>query len=744
MSEAVFRISTSGGEELRNVLGQARNTYRSIAQLINADARRAARQREQIERDSIRAIDRIVSGQTRAEAQAERERTRAKLRELNERKRGEEKLQRDIERAQRTATRISDRLSKDRVRSAEKEAKEVERLARGMLVARERAEREATKVAQREYRMRERDMNRMYQYEARLNQRADADHRRSVAQRERRWGAMGSRVGSAVYGAATSYASSIHGQVQGARERRASTSRTINNAIYQAGAGAADAPELQAMVYQFAQQNGISSAEVAQGVNASQTEFNTIGNSRSTQQERRTNMRAALDTMLFARNTGQDTGEVLRVSGMLNNSGITDPAERRQTLLAMTGMAQRGAIELGSVTRTAMAPMQQRIAQSQAELRRTNPNATDADRSHATQQAVLQTFAEMEVGRAMGQSPRTMGNVMAAMGNSLQSDNTQQKMLQNIRSSNHGHGNAAAEAALFERGQDGRMRLRSTDALGLSRNLQTAFHGDSTAMQNVFAGGGHGNPQALQANWRRTLGLLMGGEGNENIGRMISGAGKDFTEDDVKRGEGLFAHDEQTTLTSLEEKQNAALTDTTNALVRFSNALNEFEKLHPFSAPAAEAGGNAAGNIAAGVGGGLIGRVLSKAVPAVGTVGRAIAAAPAAVAALPAAISGGASLATIGAGTVAAGATAAGVIGLGAGEAFTRLTNNRADASFGGRGHHSYAAGNHDSIMNPATWRMFAGFISDAIRRNPITATVSPADVVHARTVAATANQGGR
>jgi hypothetical protein len=637
-------------------------------------------------------------------------------------------------------------MRRERVRGVEKEADQTRKMAFAMFRARQQSERDATLEARREGRKRVQDAIGFARQEAtamrRERERAEADIRRADARRSSSWSATGGRMGQAAFGAATSYASGLHGQIQGAREHRALTSRSISNAIYQAGAGGADAPQLQEMVYQFARDNRMSSAELAEGVNRAQTEFNVLGNSRSTQGERVANMRSSLETMRFARNTGQDTGEVLRVSGMLQNSGITDPMQRRQTLLAMTGMAQRGAIELGSVTSTAMAPIQQRIAQSQAALRRTNPNASDADRAHATQQAVLQTFAEMEVGRSMGQSPRMMGNIMAQMGNSLQSDVTQQKMLQNLRSSNGGAGNAAAEAALFARDANGRSHLRSTDALGLSRNLQTAFHGDSTAMQNVFAGGGHGNPQALQANWRRTLGLLMGGEGNSAIGRMISGAGSDFTERDVQRGEGLFANDEMSKLTQAQERNETALTDATNALVRFSSALADWEKAHPFSAPAAQAGGGLLGNALSGLGGAAAGRVLANGVGAIGAAGRVAAATGAAAPGVIGAL--GAPVGALGAGTIAAGVGGALAGGVIAGEGLNRAVNSFSRNTLGNR----QSTVRDDSLFNPASWHVvgeaLAASFQDAFRRNPPQITMPPAQIAHVRALAATANPGGR
>jgi hypothetical protein len=516
-------------------------------------------------------------------------------------------------------------------------------------------------------------------------------------------------------GAVGQFAAAAHGQIQDARQRRAASAHTMNEALFQAGAGGAEAMELRRRMYAFAQEHGLDSGAVAEAANASQTEFSTLGNSRSTQAERRANVDNFLQTQLFARNTGQNGAEVARVQGLLANTGM-DAGAQRNTLLALTGMAQRGAIELGAVTRTAMAPLQARMAQS---LIGVDPN-DPAARAHAQQQAALQTFAEMEVGRGLGMSPRALGNITANMGTALNQQSVQGDMLHNIRNSSLSRAQRERlENQLFVRDSHGRSLLRGeySSTLGLARGLTEAGI-DSTQAQNIFAGTGQGNKQSLQANYRRTVAAFMG-EGNENVARMMAGAGSDFTESDVARGAGLFGGEDQTALQRDQETHDNALVGNTGALNELSKSFAAFAARNPLLT---SAGGAAAGL----VGGALLG----KAGAALGG----------------AAVSGGGALLTTAGGVAAAGGAAGagvmlagGILAAGAGLGAGALLTSGIDAgseALGGRTQEQ-RGGNRDSIFSGETWRQLGTAIAEAFGRNPPTVRVSPADA------AALARQAG-
>lgn len=478
-------------------------------------------------------------------------------------------------------------------------------------------------------------------YLRQVAQRSEADRR---ASREGGAGTSGGRGGGrysstsgsisfSPFQAGRQFATDIHGQIQDARQRRAGTSRNMSNAFFQAGANATEAAELRASTYGFARANNLDSSVLASALTAAQTEFSVLApnaqqrsNGMSDSAARRQNLGQYLQFARFARNTGQDQGEVMRVAGMLSQAGITGQAQR-DTMLALTGMAQQGAIELGAVTRTALGPLQGRMATAVARL---GPGATAEQRAQAQRQAVVQSFAEMEVGKALGLNPRMMGNNMRNLEGALTSPLVQDRILDNI---NHSRMTEAqrrqARNALFDRGRDGRMHLKTNVASSpyeFARALQTGFSGNSELMSNVLGGGGRGNPQSLQRNWRNMLALMMGGGGagteNDRIAALMRGMGTDFTEADVTRGESIFANDEQAQLTRDQENRDTALTDNTSEIVKLSNQFASFTANNPFGVAAMTAIGGAfgggflsrigtfnfgMGGVGAGAGGGMLG-----------------------------------------------------------------------------------------------------------------------------------------
>ncbi len=310
------------------------------------------------------------------------------------------------------------------------------------------------------------------------------------------------------------------------------------------------------------------------------------------------------------------------------------------------------------------------------------------------------TMAEMEVGRGLGYSPRMMGNIMSSLQGSLRGSGMQSKMLHNLRAAH----NTEAEGVLFD--SHGALRSEYQSGIGLARGLQTAFHGDSTAMQNVFAGTGAGNAQSLQANQRRALAAFMG-EGSENVRRMVAGAGADFTEQDVSRGAGIFGSDETSRLNTDRENREDALVGNTTALNNLSNAIQSLGAAHPLAGAAANA-----------VGGGAMSVIGSK---LLGSGASAAAGGPAAVtmAARIAAAGGG-----LGAGVMALGAAVGGVVGQAGGDVINRSIDAVTNTGSGGRGRNLSTGA--DSILNPATLRAFASGIREAFGSNPITVNLDP------------------
>jgi hypothetical protein len=543
-------------EAILNLNANAANVRAAFGDLVGQARNAGAR---------LSAIDRqAANARKRLDADAARDRRRAAAQEIADQNRAANLLVKAREKSEREITAAAERGAADRGKAAARELTDQERAANRLVSVRERSERRITAALRAQVQERNRVM-------------------RAIEGAGMAGAGFALRHGAAAIGATIT-------DIQDARQRRAATDRALNGALYQAGAGATDAVVNRRRVYQFARENRLDSADVVQGLNAAQTEFSTLGTSRSTAAERAANLENALQTSLFARDTGQSTSEVLRVQGMLANSGL-DAHAQRSTLLGLTGMAQRGAIELGAVSRTAMAPMLQRIQQS---LVGVDPNDAQA-RSHATQQAVFRTMAELEVGRSSGRTPRQVGRVTAMMADSLQGDLVQGRMLTNLRAA---HLDGAINQ-LFATDSHGRHRLRGEyqTTAGLAQGL-TAAGLTTTQMRNVFAGTGHGNAQSMQSNQRDMLAMFMG-EGNENVARMMRGVGTDFTEEDVQRGHALFGTDKQSELNSDRETHDNELLENNAALNELNKTIQTFNASNPLLAHAANSIGGQSGVAAA-------------------------------------------------------------------------------------------------------------------------------------------------
>lgn len=543
MATATLRINVEGGADLARAFGQVQGVTRRARAAVDADERRSAAE----------------------SARQEREKSKTAAREAQARVRAEKRAQQESARAQKEATRLAATESKKRLKHEEAEAKEIEKLAKASLAAKTNAQRKASAIALQESQKRINAAKR--EMLEKTGESSQGTNRRSSAV------GMAQRIASE----AIDRAAQLHGERQDARGRRANIQHDLNSSLFQAGADAASASSLRTMVTDFAKQEGISSETVTSALSAAQTEFSVLSRTdeqknrgMSVQDAMRENMTAFLNNTRLAANTYQDPGQVARTAGMLAQTGMNGD-QQRMTLLTLTGLANRGAIELGGVTRTALQPIQGRMAQAVARL---GPGATEAQKQEAQRQAIVQTMAEMEVGRSIGFSPRELGNASVRMNDALTSDVTQQKMLTNLR-----HDGARGQAAIAKLFQNGHLRSQYQSMMGLAGGLSEIYGTDTTAVQNVFAGGGHGNAMSLQANWRRALGAMMGS--GETVRAFMSGDGRDFTEEDVNRGAAMRRGEEQTQLTKDSEAKDSALAANTNALTQFSDRLASWMAAHP-------------------------------------------------------------------------------------------------------------------------------------------------------------------
>ncbi len=634
---------------LKRAFGEIRAESRSVSAAIAGDFRKAGDEAVKalglVRREAGRAMSEVTASERRRTEATERQSQRRRQiseTEGNYRENVERRATNTTETQERRRTEATDRESKRRVSIEDRAAREI---ARARTRATERAER------------------------------------------------RGRQFGGQAFDAATQTGSQVMGAVRGERTRFASIERAIGSALYQAGGTRADVVATTRQVQDFARAHpGLNSNEIANALNASQAEFSVLGDRTTSAAARRTNTGQMLDVALLAHNTGNDVGEAMRMEGLFRQSGMDD-ATRRGLHLEFAGLAQRGAIEQGAVTRQAMPAITGRMALAQARLA---PNATQDQRIAASREAAAQTMRELEVIRGtQGTAPRLAGNAMLAMNVALGQDVTQQKALQNIRTRYGQH--SAAEQALFEADPThrGQMRLRSgmTDAFNFTRTFGQATGNSPEAFMNTFAGGGQGNPLALQANWRRIAGGLLGQdtEGQTGIQRIMdlrNRAGVSLTSADVNRGAEVFGRDTAAREQARDEERGSALTDNTSAIVQLTEKIDSMSAAHPFLAPGAGLVGGLLGRLGMERLGGALG-------PVAGRVGSAIA---------PRLMAAGAGLGTTAA-TAVGGFLGGGLLG----EGINRLIYNRHDRAMS-------AKGGDTSIFSGETWAGAGRGLMDLMR----------------------------
>lgn len=479
----------------------------------------------------------------------------------------------------------------------------------------EQSETARTRVTEREARRR----GRLEEQEAkRRDRRAQQEQRsreRTATTRGREWSSNAERFAQGAYG----YASSMHGEIQGERRHAAQIQRTAGLAFFQAGARSP--AEIAARVAQtraFAQANGMTSEELLAGANAAQTEFSSLqGGTEEERQGRFTNM---LSTMLLARNTGNDAGEFARLQGMLAQTGF-DPAMQRRMLLYTAGATQQGAVEAGTMTREGMGSIMRRM---QDAIAAAGPGATEAQKNEAAAGAFREQVAEMQVFKGQGTRAGLAGNALANMQTGLRGANRQDKILNNIAVARAGTNDTARQAqldrfrdSLFEadptRTGHQRMRQNMQNPAAFASAYITAMgeNADGNGLANLLAGGGHGNPQSMLANWRTLLSSLVSRDttGRTGASRVmaLSSESVALTEQRVNEGAAIFANDSLSNLNREDETRAQALLD--SAATTFSNAVARFTSENPFAAAALGTvlpnvlgfGARSAGRVAAGV-----------------------------------------------------------------------------------------------------------------------------------------------
>lgn len=719
-TEAVVTIKTVGGAEAAKVIAELARAYADAQKLVQRAAKASgdqqaasARQaRVRVTQEALASGEAQVGAARRATArvqQLDQLITRSKLRELA--------LQTDAQRrfvalytdAHRRATAAYQAETGKRGELTQREKRQVEDLAMAMVSEHEKAERRRTEATRRA-----------------------AAERRQIGNRRAEIASSGV---AAVARAGAAFGHEAHDTIQGARERRSTPEREVGNAIYQAGGTRADVERVMQRMTRFAADERMNFGDIAGAMLAGQTEFSVLGNDGDTDAQREANLQRFMQTALLARNTGNNTGEMVRIQGLLQTAGITDSAEQRRIMLHLAGMAQRGSVELGSVTREAMGAIRGRmaVAADRAQAAGENPITAQGD-------ALRQAMAEIEIARLAGENPGAGANALRNANLALGSTVRMDKLRQNISHLGNATQRRELESLLFEADptRQGQMRLRPERQNVLE--FMDAFREagvNTESFMTLTEGGGHDNPMSLLANQRRVLGqALLGNDGLARVRRILS-PDSALTEDDVRRGEGIFKGDSLATLTGGREERDNALTDNTRGIVDLSNKIHDWQIRHPLLSSAIEHGGTAVTGFATGAfgrqlwqwvfGGGTAAAAAGGATTAATAATAATGAAGAAEAAVAATTTAGAATGAAGsAGAAAAGLTTAAAVtaalgaGLGVGYGFNRA---------GGFNQES------DNPFNAAFYTEFGRSIRDAVRDGmgaaTVQVTVDPHAAVH-------------
>lgn len=565
-------ILDADASALHRALGALPGHARRSQAAVTAETRKGAQERAAAARGEVTAA--VAAARSLASVRREIERT-TRAREAN---------------ASRAAIALANREARASAQAARMLASDRLRAARDAQRAIERGEREQTRAHRRE----ERERTKATRAESRERVRAER-----AAARELR--SANTTIGRGIIGAAgivASTGSSIHGDVQSARERRATPERLIGQAVYQGGGNRADANAATRRITQFAQAERMDPAQIAEALKAAQDEFSVLGDATTSASERETRMARFLETARLARDTGNDVGEMARVQGLIQSSGITDPRQQDTIMMHLAGMAQRGAVELGSVTREGMGAIRGRMAIAGERAQHAGGNAQAVQAAQAD--ALRQSVAEMEVARLAGESPRAASNALRDVTVALGSTTTADNLRGNIANLRNREQRDRLTASLFEADPErrGEMRLRANRRNTV--DFMEAFRDagvDTETFMNLTRGGGQGNPMSLLSNQRRVLGqAFLGGDGAQNIRRLMDPSAS-LTQADRERGRDIFMNDTQAVLAGNQAEHDNKLTDNTNALIRMSNEINNLATRNPLETRGLEGGREAAGGL---------------------------------------------------------------------------------------------------------------------------------------------------
>ena len=539
-----------------------------------------------------------------AEVKAEQQKARAARMSADARKKAEAE-----------ATRVAREEAQKRGLSAEQEARVKQNALERYTRLYETEERRQTVAAEREAGKRRQAM-----------QKAMRETRQSAGEINRTLVSGAGHVATAAVGAAggaVGFAGNALGMIRDARQARAHGGRTLAQAVRNAGGSEADVAMARQRVQAASLQSGITFEDMADAMSMGQERGSSLeagpGETMQTAVDR------AIDLIREANAESASPGQYLAARGRLQASGLRGDALKTAMRFSLAA-AQSGQVEVDQLLDQGL-PGATRLMESRVNA--LGPNATDAQKQEARINAYRESVSTQEVLAASGGRSRQTSNALASLQNFMNTPRRQEAALVNIQSAERTvntatpegreraarlHALYAGDNAIFERDPTrtgNAMRLRSgVSPTELAARVAGASGGDAQAGANIFAGGGHGNPQAFLSNMRDLMAVL-GGERGQRIQTMMQSRG--VTDEQVATHRAAVESDDVANYNRLEETRLGALTNNTQGLQRLGDRIEGFAARNPIGSAGLAAGG--AGLVA------LLGAKVTAAAATVGLAG---------------------------------------------------------------------------------------------------------------------------
>ncbi len=615
-------------------------------------------------------------------------------------------------RAEQEATRVAQEEARKRGLSAEQEARTRQNALERYTRIYEQEERRQTQIAEREARKRQQEF-------------------RKAQQEQRRGDAVAGRIVGQVAHAGMQFAGGAHNVVQDARRQRAMSQRMIAQAVMGADGTAADIQDTQRRAATFVQQTGIGMDVVAEALAIGQQRGSALQPGEG--QSRATMLDEVFNTIREANATNTNAGQLVAARGRLAGLGLRGDALKDALRFAVRA-ADLGSVEVDQIIQQGLPGASRLMATRTAAL---GPGASNELRQATALAAFRESVALQEITAGEGNAPRNMANTLANLQTFLRTPRRQEAILTNIQTAeeqaniNNPAGRARRDAlralreSLFEvdpTRTGGAMRMKAgTTPLELAARMTQATGGDANAAMALLAGGGHGNAQSLLSNMRGVLEFLgrsnvTGRTGGERVTEMMTASA--VTDAEVTARERIVENDQLAQMTRAQEAGIDALTDNTNALVDLSNKFADWSARNPL----ASAAGSAGGSLLAGIVGGRV------------TSGAAFTAARGAIqSAVPAGVRGVAG--RIGGAIfgmpamLAAGLSAVGAYG---GTDQSEVERQRREGAEWERQSAALTARARAEGRPPPSAAEIGTAVVNALRSQPLVATVSPTDATHA------------